>query len=135
MSTIKLNDIARAVYEAEKDASATLRTKINENVVKLLQKHRMIKDSKRLLEKIKKIEDEEEGNLTATVTTSRELAEKSHTDIIHFLKNYYKAEKVEIKSEIDKNVIGGAKIEVGEDVLDLTISNKIHQLQAKLLKN
>lgn len=135
MATIKLNDIARAVYEAEKDASVSERTKINENVIKLLSKHRMIKDSKRLLEKIKKIEDEEEGSLTATITTSRPLTEKSHTDIVHFLKHYYDVEKVEAKNEIDKKVIGGVKIEIGEDVLDLTIANKIHQLQTQLLKN
>ncbi len=135
MATFKINDIARAVYDASKDASVAERAKINENVVKFLAKHRLMKESKRLLEKIRKIEDEEEGNLTATVTTSRVLHEKSHTDIIHFLKHYYDVDKVEIKSEIDKGVIGGAKIQVGEDVLDLTISNKIHQLQAKLLRN
>jgi F-type H+-transporting ATPase subunit delta len=134
MATIKLNDIARAIYEAQKDASASERTQINENVVKFLKKNRMMKDSKRLLEKIKKIEDEEEGNLTATITTSRPLKEKSHAEIIHFLKHYYEAERVEAKNVIDESVIGGVKIEVGEDILDLTLANRINKLQAQLLR-
>ncbi len=135
MAKLQIDTIAKAVYEASKDASPSVRTQINENVIKLLTRNRLMKEHKKLLKKIQELEDEGEGRLRAVVKSSRPLGEKSLADIIHFLKHYYDKEHVELEEKIDESLIAGIHLSTKDEVLDLTLSNRIHQLQTQLLKN
>lgn len=135
MAKLQIDTIAKAVYEASKDASPSVRTQINENVIKLLTRNRLMKEHKKLLNKIQALEDEAEGIMRAVVKSSRPLGEKSIADIVHFLKHYYNKTHVELEEKIDESLIAGIHLSTKDEVLDLTLSNRIHQLQTQLLKN
>jgi F0F1-type ATP synthase delta subunit len=56
-------------------------------------------------------------------------------EIKEFIKDKYKANTVTIESNEDAKLLGGIKIEIGDDIIDTTLSNKINQLQNYLITN
>ena len=52
-----------------------------------------------------------------------------------FIKKKYKAKEVIQIEKVDEKLLGGIKIEIGDDIIDATLRNKIKQLQTYLITN
>lgn len=71
--------------------------------------------------------EEEEKPLLAKITTIQPLTEDQKEDIIIKLENFYDRKFV-IEEKIDKGILGGIHIVVGDDVIDATIKGKLIEL-------
>jgi F0F1-type ATP synthase delta subunit len=81
------------------------------------------------------LQDKEEGRLKVNIYSRHKLKKDNITDINHFLKRHYKIDEPQIEEIIDESLIGGVKIRVENDIIDMTLSNQIKQLKNYLLQN
>ena len=132
MATLSNKDIANAIYGFLKDKNGS-RDAFRE-VVKFLQKKRLLGRSKAILESLRRVVNEEEGELEAEVQSVRSLPDKNKKEISEFLKRKYGAKQLVLKESLDAGLLGGFRIEVKDEVIDLTSRNKLRKLQAHLTK-
>ncbi len=132
MATASNNDIARAIYSYSKESTDAHTT--TKHVIDFLNRKRLMSRAPQILERLEKIIHKEEGRVIAKVTSSEALSHEHKNKIEQFLKKKYNAREISFKEIIDQGVIGGIKIEVDDEVIDLTIKNRIHKLQEYLIK-
>ncbi|WP_125153353.1 F0F1 ATP synthase subunit delta [Clostridium rectalis] len=98
----------------------------------LIEKDRIlyIKEKQKELEKIYR---EKHNMLLAHVKTVIPLDEEDKSLLIGKLEKKYHKDII-LKEEIDKSIIGGVYVRVGDDVIDGTIKSKIHDMKKLMLK-
>lgn len=128
-------NLSHAIYEATKGKSGAELSHSLVNVVEFMDKHQLLGKSKEILTHLEKIIDKDEKILRAKVTSSAVLSKKMLEDLEESLKKRYKAKDVEIDTKENSNLINGIKIEANDEIIDLTLSHRLHQLQAHLIKN
>ena len=134
MATITNNDIARTIYLLSKDKSGSSLSSLLHNVVKFLARKRLLSKSENILSSLKKIIDHESGVMVAKVATSDKLSEEVKKHLIHSLKERYHAHEVHLVETQDKKLLGGFKIEVDDEIIDLSLKNKIGKLKEYLTR-
>lgn len=135
MSTVTNNDIARAIYLVLKDKSQGEQSLFFQKVVKFLFRKRLLPKMKNILFHLDKIINEEEGRVVARVSSKDILNEKTKKELEHSIAKRYGAKEVTIISNLDEKLIGGFKIEVNDEVVDLSLKNKVEKLQEYLTKS
>jgi len=133
MSTISNNDIARSIYLASKDQSDLVQ--FSKQVTQFLNRKRLLSKSKDILSNLNKIINQEEGIVEIRVTSGKVLGEKEKHDLMHVLAKRYNAKDTSMIYKVDERLVGGYKIEVNDEVIDLSIKNKINKLQEHLIKS
>ncbi len=71
----------------------------------------------------------EKGIIEATVISAFPLNETLKRDIRSLIAKEQKTEKIIINEVIDPSVLGGIRIETGEQQLDVTVQAKLHRLK------
>jgi F-type H+-transporting ATPase subunit delta len=99
----------------------------------LLKKGKLSKASG-IMEEYQKLYNKKHNIVEATVTLISRLSEKTKTELLETLKKKYNASEVHLTEKVDQRLIGGIKIQVGDEVYDSSIQNSLKQLQAQLLK-
>ncbi|OGI86306.1 hypothetical protein A3A01_02335 [Candidatus Nomurabacteria bacterium RIFCSPLOWO2_01_FULL_39_17] len=133
MANISNIDIARAIYLACKDNIGN-KPSFLKDVVKFLARRRFLYRAKDILLNLEKIIHEESGTIVAKVKSARILSEETKREITHSLKKLYSAHKVLYKKSMDENLLGGMRIEVNDEIIDLTVKNKVKKLQEYLTR-
>ena len=133
MANISNIDIARAIYLACKDNIGN-EPSFLKDVVKFLARKRFLYRAKDILFNLEKIIHQENGIITAKVKSARILSEETKREITHSLKKLYSARKVLYEESVDKNLLGGMRIEVNDEIIDLTVKNKVKKLQEYLTR-
>ena len=134
MAAISNNDIAETIYQTslgKKDGELKDHLK---RVVLFLDKKRLLSKKEDILSRLRKIKNKHEGITEATIRTSEKINETTKQDITHLLKKRHDSKEVVIDEIVDDSLLGGFKIEVGDEVIDLTIKNKIKKLQEHLTR-
>ena len=135
MASISIKNLARAIYESSLDkGGAELDSVLSKSIIFMRDKSLMSK-KKEILKSLEDIIDKEEGIVKAKVSTSSKLNEKMEQEVKESIKKKYKAKEVILESIINPKLLGGIKIEIGDDIIDTTLANKIHQLQTYLITN
>ncbi|HBA45992.1 hypothetical protein A2W67_03350 [Candidatus Nomurabacteria bacterium RIFCSPLOWO2_02_40_28] len=134
MSTISNNDIAKAIYLASKDKSSTEMHQVHKKVVEFLTRKKFMSRVAVILEQLKKVINFENGIVSATVLSAHRVHEKEEKDLVHFLKKRYSAKEVELTYILDQSLIRGIRLEVNDEVIDLTVRNQINQLKEYLIR-
>lgn len=127
--------IACAIYESTKGKTGAALSEALSNAVEFMSKNKLLSRSKEIIAQLEKIVDIDEGILRAHVTTASPLTKKSQEELESNLKKRYKAKVVELDITEDKKLIHGVKIQVEDEIMDLSTSHRLHQLQAHLIKN
>ena len=135
MALISNNDIARSIYLMSKDKSQSERVVLSEKVVKFLSRRRLLSKSGDILSRLQKIVNEDEGRIVAKVSSIEKLSHARKTNLEHDLKKRYFAKHVILEENINTELIGGIKVEVNDEVIDLSIKNRIQKLQEHLTKS
>lgn len=134
MTTMSNNDIASAIYIASFGKEGKEAAIFFDNVVKFLLHKKLFRKSKNILEKLEQIVNKEKGLLKVKIYSVKSLDGKIKKDLTTFLLDKYKVKHI-IYTEInDAKFIGGFKIEVNDEVIDLTIFNKLKKLQKYLTR-
>jgi F-type H+-transporting ATPase subunit delta len=134
MKTLTNNDIARAIYLSTKDKEGAHLKDELKKVTQFLARRRLISKSKEILSSLQTIINQKEGIIIAKVSSAEKITQKTHIELMHLLKKRYGAKEVKLEEELDVSLIRGVRIEVGDEVIDLSIKNKIGQLQAYLAR-
>lgn len=135
MPKIKTLDIAKAIHASLKDKAGAELSHTLENVVLFLSKKNLFSKVSEILEHLQILEDADNNIVRAKVTSRNELSEHSVRKLREMLKERYNAGSVSLELEEDKSLLGGIRIEGKGEVIDLSLKNKISQLQEFLLAN
>lgn len=98
----------------------------------LIEKDRILYLKEKLNE-MEKIHLERNNTLIAKVKSVIPLTEEQCGKLIENLQNRYD-KKVVLQEEIDKSIIGGLYVRVGNDVIDGTLKSKLDEMKALMLK-
>lgn len=134
MATISNNNIAEAIYFLSKDKNEKDISILIDNVIKFLIRKRLLSKSKDILNQLEKISNKEEGIVIVRLKSSKRLNENIRNEIQRIIQNKYNAQNVILKEEIDESVLGGFKLEIKDEIIDLTVSNKLKKLQEYLIR-
>ncbi len=135
MSVISNNDIARAIYSLSKDKSQVEQVDISKKFITFLSRRRLLSKAPLILSQLRKIINHEEGRIVAKVSSVQKLDQKTKTHLEQSLKKRYSAKEVVFMESLDEKLVGGLRVEVGSEVIDLSIRNKIGKLQEYLTRN
>lgn len=135
MATFSVNNLARAIYESTSGKDGAELNIITKNTVNLISKKHLMSKSKEILDQLEKIIDKKEEISRARVSSKINLNKKITDEIEDFIKKRYKTKNTIIEYKTDDKLLGGIKIEVGDEIIDMTLKNKIYKLKNYLIKS
>lgn len=135
MSAISNNDIARAIYLLTKGKGHVEQADISKKVIKFLFRRRLLSKAPQILSQLGKIINKEESRVEAKVLSVEKLNHQMKLHLEQALKKRYSAKEIVLNESLDARLIGGLKIEVNDEVIDLSIKNRIEKLQEYLIRN
>ena len=133
MTTISNNDIARAIYLASKNHARL--EQFFPQVVQFLARKRLLSKVPDILLRLDKIINDEEKRIVARVSSATKINEIMNKELAQILTKRYSAKEVNLIENLDEKLLGGFKIEVNDEVIDLTVKNKIWKLQEYLTQS
>ena len=135
MASISIKNLAQAIYDSTKDLEGSnLDKMIDKNVVFLKNKN-LIGKKEEILKALQKIVDKENHTINAKISVGSKIKTEHKKELEEFIKKKYKAKEVTLEIKEDSKLLGGMKIEIGDDIIDGTLLGKINQLQTYLIKN
>ena len=135
MTAISNNEIAKAIYLVSKNKTGSEQTAVLSKVVSFLARRHLLGKSGAILTQLGKIANLDTGAVEAKVSSAKSLDEKTKRDLAQILIKRYRAKEVIIKEKIDESMLGGFRVEVNDEVIDLTVKNKIRKLQEYLTRS
>lgn len=135
MASILNKSIAEAIYLSAKDKNREEQSLVIKRTVAFLAKKRLFSKAKGILASLDKMINEKEGRVVARISSAEPLNEKTKTELTHALTKRYSAKEVRLEEKLEKKLIGGIKIEVGDEMIDLSLKNRIKKLQEHLTKS
>jgi F-type H+-transporting ATPase subunit delta len=133
MSKISDKNIAEGVYKAVKGKTGAELESVLASTFLLLAKKGLLKRSEVVIDALHEIINKENKVIDAKLYSAVKLTPENIKEIVDALKTRYGAETVNVSEFIDESLIGGIKITVGDEVLDLTFKKKVAQLKKHLL--
>lgn len=134
MTTLSNNDIAHAIYLVSKEKTHAELREVNSKVIKFLVRRRLLSKSPNILERLDKIINYESEKIIVKVFSARKLTEEMKRELTTFLGKRYKVKEVVLAETLDEKLLGGVKIEINDEIIDLTAKNKIKKLQEHLIR-
>ena len=118
-----------------KAKDATDENGIIQSFVKVLGNKKAGEHADSILEELERILRHREGYIEAIVTTNLNLSASEKDQLKETIKKKYKAKDVVLIEKIDEQIIGGIRIQVGDEVFDGTVKNKLQELRKRLKIN
>ena len=134
MTTISNNDIAHAIYLELKGENVEEQSLVSSKIIQFLVRRRLLSKSPEILSRLDKMINDEEGRIVIKVSSKEPLNEGVKKKLSETLSKRYLGKSVILVENIDERLLGGFKIEVNDEVIDLTINNKIGKLQEYLME-
>jgi|SRR3989338_6740520 len=134
MTKISPQNIAKAVYEATEGKSGQDLAVTLKRSVQTLKRLRMLSKSDEVLSALQNIFDKKTGTVRAKVTTAKRMGPDERNKLTNEIKAKYKAQIVRGEFFEKEELLGGIKIEVGDEILDNTYRNKLHELEKFLIQ-
>ncbi len=141
MTVISNNDIARAIYLVLKDNHLEAlppsggKAGKYDRIVKFLYRKKLLSKTSFILSQLRKIINQEAGRIIAKVSSAKTLNHQTKIRLENILKKRYSAKEVVLVEIVNEKLLGGLKIEVNNEVIDLSIKNKIEKLQEHLISS
>ena len=135
MKGVTVHNLARAIYESSYNKEGVEFDHVVEKSLELIKRKHMLSKAPLILAHIQKKKEMEKGMIRAKVTTTQKLKDYTRDEVEDFIKKKYKKEKVILTLVEDPKLLGGIKIEVGDEVIDTTLKHKIDQLHNYLMTN
>lgn len=135
MSTISIKNLASAIYESSISKEGDELEVIMKNSTKLIAHSNLLGKSEQILIELEKIIDKEQGRVRVKVKSKIKITNEMGEEIIDFIKKKFKAKEVILELIEDPKLLGGIKIEIGDEIIDTTLRYKLNQLQNYLTTN
>ena len=134
MAKISPQNIAEAVYKATEGKSGQDLALVLKRSAKILGKRRMLGKSKEVLYALQNIFDKETGTIRMKVTTAKSMGSGEKSNLENEIKKKYKAQNVISEFFEKRELLGGIRVEVGDEVMDGTWGHKLNQLKKFLIQ-
>lgn len=134
MTTISNNDIACAIYLSVKDKNEKEQVLFFPKITQFLFKRRFLSQAPDILSRLDKMINEADQKIIVKLSSQTPLSENIKKEVADILKERYSAKKIILIENLDEKLLGGFKIEVNNEIIDLTLKNKIEKLQEYLTK-
>ncbi len=125
---------AEALHELVSGKTAAETGAIIKSFVDMLVKKRMIGRSDEVIEAYRQLELKEKGIIEATVSSAQPLAKEAEEKIKELVMKEFGSKHVEISHKIDETLLGGAKIQVGDTIIDASLKGRLAILERQLVK-
>lgn len=135
MSTISIKNLASAIYESSVNKEGDELDIILKDSTKLIAHNNLLGKSEQILTAIENITNKEQGRICVKVKSKIKITDKMGEEIVDFIKKRYKAKEVILEFIEDHTLLGGIKIEIGDEIIDTTLRYKLNQLQNYLTTN
>jgi len=135
MAKVSIKNLANAIYKSVEGKTGDELSLAIENSAKLIYERHLTGQSEQILSALERIIDEKRGILKAKVTSKERITPNNVELIKDFIKKKFKAKEIELETKEDNNILGGLKLEIGENMIDTTLKYKLGQLQNYLTKN
>ncbi len=135
MPAISDNSIARAIYEASKDKKGEVQSVFLKNVVQFLARKKLLSKSSDILGRLNTIINDEQGKVAVKVWSAEKIASGMQQKLKQALAKRYGSKEIILEENLDEKLLGGLKIEVNDEIIDLSIKNRMRKLQEHLKKS
>ena len=135
MKLSRTKELAQVLLEMTENVSADEQAKALKDFVQFLAKKQAIGDASAIMAEYQSLYNAKHGIIEATVTVVSRLSDAAKAELVETLKKKYHAKEVSITEKVDARVLGGMKIQVGDEVYDSSIQNSLSQLQEVLLNS
>ncbi|KKR62597.1 hypothetical protein A2643_03085 [Candidatus Nomurabacteria bacterium RIFCSPHIGHO2_01_FULL_39_220] len=132
MSKISPKNIAEAIYETTIDKSGVLLAETLRRGVKLIHNKRMLGKSDEILKALQNISDKKTGTIRMKVTTANNLRPEEKKRIENEVKEKYKGKSIVSEFFEKEELLGGMRVEVGDEVLDTSYRSGLRKLESFL---
>lgn len=132
MSNKKYKDIARAIYGFLKGKEGGDLSIAGKKIAHFLYKKRLLSKYPEILKKIEEIGYRDEEAIQVKVLSAKKLEEGAKIKVASLLKEKYKVRNVFLKEKIDASLLGGIRVETEEEIIDVTVKNKMRKLKESL---
>lgn len=131
---ITIKQYAQSLYEslAEIESEVDVKVALN-NFVKLLSARRSLNKTGKIIAEFEKIWNREQGIVEGELVSAKKLdngiIELLNCHIVKLLS----IKEVNLANQIDKNILGGFIVKVGDTVIDGSVKNQLNNLKNKLI--
>lgn len=126
--------MAEAIYSATEGKSDQDLAIVLKRSVQILEKKRMIGKAPEVLSALQDIFDKKTGTVRVKVTTGKSMGAVEKNKLENEIKEKYKAQIVISEYFEKRELLGGMRVEVENEVLDNTYRNKLHKLEKFLMQ-
>ena len=133
MATARTQHIAQAILEVTDGKSGKVLEQSFAQIIIFLSKKGMMRKSKEILTAFEALLDKKNHTIRAHIESAHKLDTKTLEHIESSLKKRYHAKEIHLDTKENKDNIGGIKIKVGEEVIDLTLRSHLEQLEQHLI--
>ena len=134
MAKISSKNIAEAVYNATVGKSKQNLVAVLKRSAQMFQKKRMLNKSGEILSALQDIFDKKEGAIRMKVMTAGDIGYEEKSKLENEIKEKYKAKIVISEFFEKKELLGGMRVEIGDEVIDSTYRKKLHELENFLMQ-
>ena len=134
MTNISPKNIAEAVYEATEGKSGQSLAVVLKRSVQMLKDKRMLGKSDEVISALQNIFDKKTGTVRMKVTTAKSLGHRERSKLQNEIKEKYKAQIVVGEFFEKPELLGGIRVEIGNEVLNNTYKNKLNKLENFLMQ-
>lgn len=135
MATARTQHIAQAILEVTDGKSGKELEQSFAQIISFLVKKGMMKKSKEILTALEALLDKKNHTIRAHIESAHKLDTKTLEHIEDSIKKRYHAKEIHLDIKENTDHIGGIKITVGEEVIDLTLRSHLEQLEQHLISN
>jgi F-type H+-transporting ATPase subunit delta len=125
----KLSRRAIAAYAADQLLNARPAKSVAKELAALLAESGRKEEVDFLLEDIAWILEERQALVSAKVTSAKPLSAVLESEIKKMLKSQTGSKQIAVENNIDKSVIGGARIDTATKVWDYTVARQLSELK------
>lgn len=126
LSTSKKKELFKSIFEGK------VEEELLSFLLLLIEKDRILQLSE-ILKEMRKVYLEKHKTVVAQVKTVVPLNEEEKSELIDKLQKKY-GKTVLLNEEVDKSILGGVYLRVGNDVIDGTIKSKFEEIRSLTLK-
>ena len=134
MTKISPQNIAEAIYDSTEGKSGHNLTEILKRSAKILKDKRMLSKSQEVLKALQNIFDKKTNTIRMKVTTAKRMGHEAKNKLEHEIKEKYKAQIVISEFFEKAELLGGMRVEVGDEVEDTTYKSKLQKLEKFLIQ-
>jgi len=131
MKQISAKQYAISLYEATEGLPVSDFSKTISNFVNIIVKNNDLKLANKIIREFENYFNLRKGIEKVKINIARKLDEKEKDSILNGLELQLN-KKIELKEEIDPNLIGGARIEYGDKLIDGSIKARVDLLKSKI---